>query len=127
MLPSATSVLFSSSVRMTAVPEAAFLGWTEIREETDAMEDTPAPFPGLEHPVAPRAEVPGTLLDPARQLLFLLQEDEDDGDEDDVLETGDDDGEEGLEETDFGDNDEEDVEEVGEHEVEMTIEFDPCS
>lgn len=120
---------------MTAVPEAAFLGWTEMREETEAMEDRPGPFPGLEHAAAPREE-PGTLLDPARQLLFLLQEDEDDGDEDDgeedegdeddVLETGDDDGEEGLEETDFGDNDEEDVEEA-EHEVEMTIEFDPCS
>lgn len=112
---------------MTAVPEAAFLGWTEMREETEAMEDVPAPFPGLEDPVALRA---GTLLDPARQLLFLLEEDEDEdvGDEDDVLETGDEDGEEGLEETDFGDSEEEDVvEEVGEHEVEMTIEFDPCS
>ena len=38
-LPSATRVLFSSSVRMTAVPEAAFLGWKEMREETEGVLD----------------------------------------------------------------------------------------
>lgn len=35
-LPSAIKVRFSSSVNITAVPLAAFLGWTEIRDETAA-------------------------------------------------------------------------------------------
>lgn len=37
-LPSATSVRRSSSVSTTAVPEAAFFGWTEISDETAAVD-----------------------------------------------------------------------------------------
>lgn len=106
---------------MTAVPETAFFGCTEIKEDTDATdpnadEHTPPPPPTL-------LLMPVELL---LLLLFLLQEDEG---EDEVLETGDEDGEEGreAEDTDFGDSDEEDVVEQGEHDVEMAIEFEPGS
>lgn len=129
-LPSATSVLFSSSVRMTAVPEAAFFGWTDIREETEAIDpgldaDEHAPIPALGR--APPAAAAGVPI-PIEKLLLLLLLLQEDGDED-VLETGDEDGEEGreAEDTDLGDSDDEEAVEHGEHEVEIAIELEPGS
>lgn len=114
---------------MTAVPEAAFFGWTEIREETDAID------PGLdadEYALTPDALGTAPTLEvpiPMEKLVFwLLLHEEEDGEEDE-LETGDEDGEEGreAEDTDLGDNDDEEAVEQGEHDVEIAIEFEPGS